>query len=155
MSLSSLRQRLNARGALGFTLIELMVVVAIVAILAAIAMPIYQQQVQRSRRTAAKTALLDVASREEKYYSTNNNYTTSFGSLGYSGAPTTLSIPGNGQNFYTVQFPASASTSGTSFSIQAVPVSTGPQASDACGTYTLTDLGVQGNSGNSQTSGCW
>lgn len=147
----SLRQKFNTRGALGFTLIELMVVVVIIAVLAAIAIPIYQQQVMRSRRTAAKSALFDVASREEKLYSTTNNYTESFSSLGYSSG-TTLTVPGNGQNFYTIQFaPASNSTT---YTVQAVPINA--QGSDGCATYNLTDLGVQTNTGTvTQTSGCW
>ncbi|MFK2900421.1 type IV pilin protein [Dyella jejuensis] len=151
---SVLRQKNRWPDARGFTLIELMVVVAIIAILTAIALPIYQQQVMRSRRTAAKSALFDVASREERYYSTTNNYATEFSTLGYSTVTNnTLSVPGNGQNFYTIQF--SPASSSSTYTVQAVPVAGGPQANDQCGTYSLTDLGVQTNPGASQQSGCW
>lgn len=142
----------------GFSLIEMMIVVVIIAILAAIAIPIYQKQVQESRRTAAKTALLDIASREEKFYSTNNYYTLQMASLGYSAAQitgNTLQAPGGGSNYYTVQFPASASTQAQSYTAQAVPVAGSQQASDLCGTYQITDLGVQTNPGATQTTGCW
>ena len=150
----SLRQKFNTRGALGFTLIELMVVV-IIAVLAAIAIPIYQQQVMRSRRTAAKSAVFDVASREEKLYSTTNAYTEQFSTLGYSSnviTSNTLTVPSSSQSFYTIQFLGPASN-GTTYTVQAVPINA--QANDVCGTYNLTDLGVQTNTSASQTSGCW
>ena len=70
----------------GFSLIELMVTVAIIGILVGIAVPSYSNYVQKSRRTSATTALLDLASREAKYYSTNNVYTTSMTNLGYASA---------------------------------------------------------------------
>ena len=57
----------------GMTLIELMIVVVIVSILASIAVPSYIQQVRKSRRVQAKTALLDLAGREERYFSTSAN----------------------------------------------------------------------------------
>ena len=63
-------------GTAGFTLIELMVTVAIVGILATIAATSYQSQVMRARRTDARNALLDLAGREEKLFSTTNVYTS-------------------------------------------------------------------------------
>ncbi|MFK2854195.1 prepilin-type N-terminal cleavage/methylation domain-containing protein [Dyella humi] len=140
----------------GFTLIELMIVVVILAILAAIAIPIYQKYVMESRRTAAKSALFDLASREEKYYSTTNQYTNSLSTLGYSsGGGGSITVP-NGvaaTDYYkiTVQLTGNP-TASTNFT--ATAQATNSQASDSCGNFTLTDLGVQGNSG-SQTTGCW
>ncbi len=67
----------------GFTLIELMITVAIVGILATIAATSYQSQIVKSRRTDARTALLDMAGREEKLFSTTNAYGTTPASLGY------------------------------------------------------------------------
>jgi type IV pilus assembly protein PilE len=140
----------------GFSLIEMMIVVVVIAVLAAIAIPIYQQQLRESRRTAATSALLDLASREERFYSTNNYYTLEMSNLGYSGVTDNeLTVPGNGQSYYTVQFPASASTQATSFTAEAVPYTGSTQATDQCYTYSITDLGVQGNAGGSQTTGCW
>src|SRR5215469_3360224 len=70
----------------GFTLIELMVVVVIATILLSIAVPSYKSQVRQSRRTEAKTAILDLSGREERYLSTNPSaYTNNPTFLGYGG----------------------------------------------------------------------
>src|SRR5580704_3895466 len=69
----------------GFTLVELLIVIVIATILATIAIPSYQAQIRKSRRTDAKTALLDLAAREERYNSTYNTYTSVPANLGYSG----------------------------------------------------------------------
>jgi type IV pilus assembly protein PilE len=138
----------------GFSLIELMVVVVVITILLAIAIPMYQTYIQQSRRTAAKTGLMDVASREEKYFSTNNTYTQNLTLLGYTGTGTSITVPNNTPttDYYTITVAPSGSSS-SDFTATAAPINS--QASDACATYTLTDLGVQGNSGGSETSGCW
>lgn len=136
----------------GFTLIELMIVVAVVAILAAIAFPSYQEHVRKSRRASAKTALLDIASREERYYTLNNSYTSLPGNLGVAAFP--APVPADTASpYYNVSVVAADATS---YSLQAVP--TGPQAADDCGTYTLNQLGVQGITGNSASMSaatCW
>ncbi len=84
-----MKSRVRARLA-GFTLVELMIVVAIATILFAIAVPSYMSQVRQSRRTEAKTALLDLAGREESFMSTNGSaYTNAAATLGYSALPAT------------------------------------------------------------------
>ncbi|HTV85701.1 MAG TPA: type IV pilin protein [Dyella sp.] len=133
----------------GYTLIELMIVVGIVVILAAIALPSYTRQIQQSRRTSAKTALLDVASREERYYAVNNSYTT-LANLGYTNlSGNNLLIPSASQDYYNVSVTVGTPTS--SYTVTAVPQ--GTQASDTCGTYTLTGQGVQSDNGTA--SNCW
>ena len=67
---------------IGFTLIELMITVAIIGILSAIAYPSYESYVRKSRRVDAKNALLDLASRQERYFSVNNKYSTTAADLG-------------------------------------------------------------------------
>ena len=70
----------------GFTLVELMIVVVIIAILASIAVPAYNSSVRKSRRTEAKTAISDFAAREERIYGTQNVYSNDPGVLGYTAA---------------------------------------------------------------------
>jgi type IV pilus assembly protein PilE len=134
----------------GFTLVELMIVVAIIAILAAIAIPNYLKQIQQSRRTSAKTALLDVSSREERYYAVNNSYTT-LANLGYNNvnAAGALEIPSASEDYYNVT--VTLATSPVGYTVSAAPQ--GNQSNDGCGTYTLTNLGVQSDNGTA--TNCW
>lgn len=73
----------------GFTLIELMIVVAIVAILAAIAYPAYTEQTKKARRSEARNLLMDAASRQEQFFLDNRAYATAMTSLGFAADPET------------------------------------------------------------------
>jgi len=133
----------------GFTLIELMITVAIVGILAAIAYPSYQDQIRKSHRTDGKTKLLEVAQRQERYYTDNNTYTTNLTLLGYSSSPV------NSDNgYYSIS--AAAATGGviaSSYVLTATRL--GSQTSDTtCGNLTLSNTGVKSATGTS-TAGCW
>ena len=67
----------------GITLIELMIVLVVISILAAIAYPDYREFVARAKRTEAKTALLQIATNQERFYLQNNTYTTDMTQLGF------------------------------------------------------------------------
>ncbi|MBS0316808.1 MAG: type IV pilin protein [Proteobacteria bacterium] len=145
----------------GFTLIELMIVVAVITILAAIALPSYRSYVMKSRRTDAKNGLLDLASREERYFSVNNTYTNDPTQLGYgAGSSFPLAINASGQSYYNLTAPTVTAASGSGatavppgFTAQAVP--TGDQTADTtCATYQIDQLGTQTNSSGA-TTGCW
>lgn len=164
---------------LGFTLVELMVVLLIAAILAAIAVPMYQSQVRESRRTDAKTAVLDLAAREEKYFSLNNTYTGSPIYLGYVSTSSSASFPQNvGSGYYQInvcvqtatgsQVTATAcststgnSTTGNTYVIAVVPVAGTSQANDStCQYFAIDSTGRQFASstegiGTDTTSTCW
>jgi type IV pilus assembly protein PilE len=131
----------------GFTLIELMITVAIVAILASIAIPAYQGQVRKSRRVEAKTALLDLASREERLFATTNAYSVSPAALGYGAAaagPITI-----GSGYYSVTLALVAGPP-PSYLLTATPL--GAQTQDTtCATFTVNGAGVQ----NATTATCW
>ena len=140
----------SRRAGAGFTLIEVMIVVAIVAILAAIAYPSYVRYVQKSRRTDAKTALLDLATRQERYFTMNNTYAGTAANLGYGG-PFPLDVLTSGTAFYQLNVTASSSAG---FTATATPVNA--QAGDTqCGTYTIDQLGTQSSSGTLGAAACW
>jgi len=122
----------------GFSLIELMITVAIVALLAAIALPSYTNSVRKAKRMDAKIALLDMASRQERFFSTNNTYTSSAANLGYTTLP--ASVPSSGTTTYEIS--VSSATAGA-YSLLATPK--GDQLKDSCGSYTITQVGKQTN----------
>lgn len=143
------RLRLHrVRPSRGVTLMELMVTLALVSVLVLILVPTYTSHVQKSRRADAKNALLDLAAREERFNATNNTYVASGTTLGYTSAfPLTIMSSGVGSYTLTV-------TQGvTTFSATATAI--GPQASDPCGNFTLTDQGTQTSSGSQTAPPCW
>ena len=145
----------------GFTLIELLITVAIVGILARLAYPAYTQSILKSHRTEAKNALLDLAAREERYFSTANLYTTSAPTLGYAASATItpaspLPVLTGNTAYYnlSVQVTAPTATAAATFSATATPV--GSQVNDTrCGSFTLTQAGVQTISGTDSVGNCW
>lgn len=120
------------RHAKGFTLIELMLVILIIGILAAIAMPQYDDYVTRTNRTAAQQYLLELASAEQQYLLDSRSYTSTIANLGVS-EPSAIS------GVYTVTIAVSAGPPG--FVITAKPVAGTTQASD--GDLTINQLGVK------------
>jgi type IV pilus assembly protein PilE len=133
-------------GALGFTLIELMIVVAIVAILAAIAYPSYQEQIRKSRRAQAKADLVELAQLAERHFTTNNTYT------GFV-PPYTKSPREANQPTYYALTPAAAFTTGSTFTITATAQDS--QAGDRCGNLTISNTGQKGKTGSAPLSECW
>lgn len=124
----------------GFTLIELMIVVVIVAILAAIAYPSYRQNVIETNRTEGKRELLRIAQQLERCYTQVNSY------LNCVAFPVT-SDEGN------YQITASTLTQ-TTFTIEAAPQ--GGQTDDTeCGTLSLSHTGAQGETGTGSVQDCW
>jgi type IV pilus assembly protein PilE len=139
----------RVRAAGGFTLIELMIVVAVIGILAVIAYPSYAQYSQKARRVDAKTALLDLGTREERFFSTNNTYSKTPSDLGYGGT-FPIDVLSGSTAYYRLNVTA---VTATSFSATATPVNS--QLSDKCGAYTLTQLGTQTVSGTLSAAECW
>ncbi|MBS0449399.1 MAG: type IV pilin protein [Proteobacteria bacterium] len=140
-----------ARAARGFTLIELAIVAAIVGMLAAAGLPAFYKHVQKSRRADAKSALLDLAARQERHYAANNAYATNPSALGYAGTAFPVDVATGGTVYYRLS--TSVGQHGT-FIASAIP--TGLQASDACGVYTVNHDGARGNVDNTTPSAsCW
>jgi type IV pilus assembly protein PilE len=146
----------------GFTLIELMVALAIVAILAAIAVPMYTKQVQHSRRVDARTAVLDIAGREERYLSVSSSYTNLPANLGYTAAAAFPMTVGSGYYQVNVTVVAAAPPLGPTYTVFATPVAGSSQLNDvACQYFSVTNTGAQFSSASSTGSGantastCW
>lgn len=125
----------------GFTVVELLITMAIIGILTAIAFPSYQSHIRKGSRAAAQAAMMQIADREAQYLLDARNY-----ALG-STALTTLSItlPTDVASKYTVTVTAADGTATPStpptYTVQATPVAGGPQASD--GTLYLTQTGAK------------
>lgn len=131
------------RSTAGFSLIELMIVVAVLAILAAIAYPAYSEFIVKSRRTAAAACLQQNAQFMERYYTTN---------LSYAGAPDPQLCDPDLNGFYNISF--SGTPAARTFTIQAVP--TGRQPDGTCGTLTINQQGVRTESGSAASAAeCW
>jgi type IV pilus assembly protein PilE len=135
----------------GFTLIELMVTLAIAAILVTVAIPAYNSQIRKSRRTEAKTALLDLAGREERVYSATNAYSNVPSALGYTVTPDSFPLT-VGSGYYTVNVVVNAPGAAATFTITALPVGGQGQDKDTlCTSFVVDQTGQQTASDPS----CW
>ncbi|MGB5511170.1 MAG: type IV pilin protein [Woeseiaceae bacterium] len=140
----------------GFNLVELLVVVAIIGIIAAIAYPSYTEQVRKSRRADCSGAVTSLGSSMERYFTVNNTYLGAADGGSDTGEPaiyaTTCPVDGGTPTYNLTISAATAST----YTVQAAP--TGTQANDKCGTLTLTSTGLKGVTGAStgvSWQDCW
>ena len=134
----------------GLTLVELMVTVAVLAILATIAYPLYTQQAQKSRRTDARVALESIAQAQERFFTVNGTYSAALTALQLgpavdtcADADTCTSVKG------AYQIDLTQPGGATSFLLTATPQ--GPQVGDDCTTMTVNQLGIRNGTG----TGCW
>jgi len=132
----------------GFTLIELMIAVAVVGILAAIAYPSYQAYVLKGRRADTQAFLMDVAARQQHFLIDRRAY-----GLSITDAPSSnglgMTIPASVSNFYTVTLTADNTARPPTYSISAAPKA--GQDRDACGTLAIDQTGGK----SAGKSGCW
>jgi type IV pilus assembly protein PilE len=134
---------MKTKNSCGFTLVELMIVVAIIGVIAAIAYPAYQDYLLSSRRSDAMQELIRVQTLQEKWRANN----TTYGSLADIGGDATTA-----EGYYNI---AVTNTSGTGYT--ATATATGVQAADTdCATFTLTVSAGNSRGAKTATSGsCW
>lgn len=140
-----------------FSFVELMMVLAVIGIIGALAYPSYVDYIRKSKRTVAKSALLEVAARQEAYYFDNRQYTSDLTLLNYPSSPAEFGSNGQalspgGGAVYTVAAQVDVSGCGGApcFVLTATPQ--GDQAADtACGSYVLHSDGSRAPA----TAGCW
>jgi len=139
----------SRRAGQGFTLVELMIVVAVIAILGAIAFPSYQEAVRKGHRGQAKADLLDLAQRAERFRTVNGTY------AGFTLGPSDDQSPRQGTKRYTVTL----ATTATTFTLKAVPFDALQLKDARCRTLVLDQAGQKTIEGTPTPTGtaaeCW
>ncbi|TAN13146.1 MAG: type IV pilin protein [Burkholderiaceae bacterium] len=131
----------------GFTLIELMIVVAIVAILAAVAYPSYINYIVRSNRAAAESFMLEVSNRQQRYLLDARSYAADLATL-QIGAPSEVS------NNYAITTAPKAGTTPPGFTVTATPQGAQATRDAGCGTLSIDEAGAK-TAGAKGVSACW
>lgn len=140
----------------GFTLIELVVVVCIVAILLALTLPSYQRQLRNMRRSLGAAELLQVMMRQEQYFVDHKRYAETLTDLDFPGSPYAIDAQGNAgsalahDRIYLIEL----SLNQEAYTLRAIP-QLGQSADRLCGTLSLDSMGIKRATGGSATRECW
>ena len=143
-------------GQRGFTLLELMIVVAIVAIISAFAFPSYMEYVVNTKRTAATSALLQIADRQQQFFMDNKTYTADLTDLGLAANPLFLSDDGSSVaagDDDVVYLLTLANVTATTYTAIAAPMAGQLKRDAECGTMTLNQAGTKDALGGGDD--CW
>lgn len=131
----------------GFTLIELMVTVAIIGIIAVFAFPSYTNYIVRGNRAAAESYMLELASLQERFLVDNRAYATSLVTLNAPATPNSVSA--------NYQITVTGTATPPAYTITATPVGTQASRDTSCGTLALTQAGDKSATGSGGQAGCW
>lgn len=140
----------------GVTLMELLIVVAIIAIISSFAYPSYMRYVVNTKRTVATSALLQVADRQQQFFMDNKSYANDLTALGFAANPLVLAddgnstVAGDGDAVYSI---ALSNVAATTYTITATPLHGQANRDTECVNLTLDQAGARGNSGGGDD--CW
>jgi len=140
----------------GFTLIELMIVIVIVAIISAYAYPSYVQYIVNTKRTAATSVLLQIADRQQQFFMDSKTYTADITNLGFPSDPLEISddgrsmASGDSSNVYSISL---SNVTITTYTITATPLNVQLSRDTDCGALTFDQSGAKGAGGNVED--CW
>lgn len=140
----------------GFTLIELMIVVAIVAIISAVALPSYRDSVAKSRRAEARGQLLETSQFMQRFYSQNDSFSQDRAGVAVAVPAALATVPktaASGAGTYSISF--SGTPTVATFTVQAVPRTGGSMAADKCGSLVLDNTGRRTVTGTGTVEDCW
>ena len=144
----------------GFSLIEVMIAVVVIAVLASIAVASHQNSVIKTKRKAALGGLMTIAAEQEEYFVNNKGYATDFTDLGYSAAGTSadpyfISDAGESSDSANGDYKITlASATARAFTLTATPINN--QTKDTqCGALSLTSTGSKSITGSGETNQCF
>jgi type IV pilus assembly protein PilE len=149
-------KRRAQRSRAGFTLIELMVVVAIVAIIFAVAFPSYERYIVRAKRAVGQNVLMQVADRQQQFFMDNKRFAADLTNLGFTANPFIVdddgasTVVGDADAVYSV---ALSNVTATTWTATATPLNGQLSRDTSCANLTMNQAGAKGKSGAGDN--CW